>query len=132
MAEEVIARQPKRAATPYVFSARAGAMITNHSRRIVPLKDALQRAVMGAEDIYPDADHRQKRADQMRKIGAHALRRSYRTGLSEIGIPEALAETMIGHARRDLVARYDKSVRLDMRARAQVRWEEHLAGLVDA
>ena len=61
------------------------------------------------------------------RLAMHALRRGYRTGIRELGADTDLCEIMIGHARRGLVARYDKSEMWAARAELQCRWEGHLA-----
>ena len=129
-AQKIINAQPKRAGSPYVFSTRTGGTISNHSRRSIPVKRLMQDAVLSASDIYPDDAQRTKRSQQMGSIGPHALRRSYRTGLSDIGISEPIAELMIGHARSDLVGRYDKSELLDQRRDVQRQWESHVSDVV--
>jgi integrase len=60
----------------------------------------------------------------------HALRRTYRTGLSELGVPFELAELMIGHARPDLSRRYDFANLWRQRRDAQDLWEQHVTEVV--
>ncbi len=59
-------------------------------------------------------------------FGFHALRRTYRTGLEELGVPERVAELMIGHVRPDLMARYSEAELWEQRVEAQNRWEAHV------
>ncbi len=103
----LIAAQPRHAGTDLVFAGRGLRPISGWSKLLAPVRDAL-----GMPTFAP-----------------HALRRSYRTGLAELGIPEALAETMIAHKRSDLVGRYDKSERWAARVEAQARWEAHIAAV---
>lgn len=60
----------------------------------------------------------------------HALRRTFRTGLEELGITEAVAELMIAHERSDLVGRYSKADLWQRRVNAQIAWEESVAKVV--
>ena len=60
------------------------------------------------------------------------LRRTFRTGLSNIGADFDLAELMLGHHRNDLVRRYDRSQRWDERVRLAEQWSEHVLSLVHA
>ena len=60
----------------------------------------------------------------------HALRRTYRTMLSEIGVEEDIAERMIAHKRPGIVGLYDKSRLVEKRKDAQRRLEAHIAELV--
>jgi len=64
------------------------------------------------------------------RLSCHGLRRSFRTGLSALGVEEAVAELMIAHKRSDLVGRYDHSDLWEKRAEAQRKWEKHIAGIV--
>ena len=95
------------AGTDLVFPGRRNAEISGWSKRLAPLKKAL------AEPGF----------------GLHALRKSYRSGLSDLGVPLELAELMIGHKRPGLVGVYDQSGVWPARVEAQARWEGLLSGL---
>ena len=60
-------------------------------------------------------------------FGPHALRRSYRSGLSDLGVDADTAELMLGHKRPGLIGVYDKSKVWDQRVAAQNLWEAHIA-----
>ncbi len=60
------------------------------------------------------------------RLAMHALRRGYRTGIRELGADTDLCEVMIGHSRRGLIARYDKSEMWEARQRLQECWERWL------
>ena len=62
----------------------------------------------------------------------HDLRRTFRTGLSNLGADFDLVELMLGHQRDDLVRRYDRSQRWDERGRLAEQWSEHVLSLVYA
>jgi integrase len=62
----------------------------------------------------------------------HDLRRTYRSGLTRIGVPEPLAELMIGHKRRDLIEVYDREQRLVEQREAAERWAAHVLACAEA
>ncbi|WP_171208896.1 MULTISPECIES: site-specific integrase [unclassified Ruegeria] len=77
------------------------------SKRIIPVRKA-----------YEDA-----------RLSIHGLRRTFRTGLTELGIDFDTAERMIAHKRPGLSGIYDKSTILERRIEAQSRWEGMLSEL---
>ena len=62
----------------------------------------------------------------------HDLRRTARTLMSRLGVPEDIAELAIGHVRADLVARYNFDTAWDGRRDAFTRVSDHVAGLIGA
>jgi len=62
----------------------------------------------------------------------HDLRRTARTLMSKLGVPEDLAELAIGHVRKDLVARYNKDDAWSGRSDAFTRVSDHVATLICA
>lgn len=57
----------------------------------------------------------------------HDLRRTCRTGLSELGgIPDAVAELCLNHRPQGVASVYDRSERLLERGRALQRWADHI------
>jgi integrase len=60
----------------------------------------------------------------------HDLRRSCRTVMSRLGVPEDVAELAIGHRRADLVGRYNKDEAWQHRVDAFERVSAHIAALV--
>ena len=64
------------------------------------------------------------------RLSCHGLRRTFRTGLSALGVEEAVAELMIAHKRSDLVGRYDHSDLWDRRVEAQTRWESFVGEVI--
>ena len=105
MSVELLKAQHRYAGTDLVFVGNTHSPITGWTSRLLPVRQAL-----GLPDLAPQA-----------------LRRSYRTGLSEIGVPEPLAETMIAHKRKDIVALYDFSELWGQRIDAQAKWESYIA-----
>ena len=60
----------------------------------------------------------------------HDTRRTFRTGLSRIGIDKDTAELCLGHWRGDLIEAYDRDT-AEQRQRAAVkRWARHVDGVV--
>lgn len=60
----------------------------------------------------------------------HDIRRTVRTGLSRLGVDQATAEMVIGHAPQGLLKVYDQYDRLDEKREALVRWADYLAGIL--
>jgi integrase len=57
----------------------------------------------------------------------HDLRRTVRTGLSDLGgIPDAVAELCLNHRPKGVAGVYDRAERLDERARALQRWADYV------
>jgi integrase len=62
----------------------------------------------------------------------HDLRRTCRTLMSRLGVPEDIAELAIGHVRADLIARYNKDEAWEGRCDAFTRVSDHVATLLGA
>lgn len=61
----------------------------------------------------------------------HDLRRSTRTGLARLGVPEHVAERVLGHVvQNDMVGVYDQHDYAQERADALELWGQHLQGLL--
>jgi integrase len=57
----------------------------------------------------------------------HDLRRTCRTGLSDLGgIPDAVAELCLNHRPKGVAGVYDRAERLLERGRALQRWADHI------
>lgn len=56
----------------------------------------------------------------------HDLRRTMRTGLTDLGVDFDTAELMLGHQRDDLVRRYDKAERWAARVEAAEQWAAYV------
>jgi integrase len=74
-----------------------------------------------------------KLADQsdVRWVTMHDFRRFFRSQLSELSVPESVAETMIAHKRSDLVARYNRAQLLKLRADSANTYDEWLQGVLN-
>ncbi len=107
-----LSKRRKGKAAGYVFEARPGAPITG---------PALCKAV----ERYADA-----LGNKSPRWAPHDLRRTCRTGLAACGVAEVIAERVIGHGKKGLIAvydqhQYDKEKRLALKA-----WERHLKRIV--
>jgi integrase len=63
-------------------------------------------------------------------VRLHDLRRTVRTLMSRLGIPEDIAELAIGHQRADLVARYNKDTAWRERVAAFEKVSAHVSALL--
>ncbi|WP_028490923.1 site-specific integrase [Thioalkalivibrio sp. ALJ15] len=109
---ERLAGRRKKKPTGHVFEARPGAPITT---------PALGRAVARFR-----AKLGNKNAETWGHWTPHDLRRTCRTRLAAEGIPEPVAEAVIGHVRQGIVAVYDRH-RYDTEKGAALRaWERRL------
>ena len=75
-----------------------------------------------------------KLVDGLRKasgvhFGLHDLRRTFRTGLSKLGVDADTAELAIGHAREDLEAIYNRDDAIPKLRLAFAAWADHVAAL---
>ena len=66
------------------------------------------------------------RAGELRDLRLHDLRRTFRTGLSRLGVDTETAELALGHARSDLEARYNKDAATGELRKAFEAWANHL------
>ena len=101
----LLSSQSRPAGTDLVFPGRGQKRISGWTQRLAPVKA------------------------EVPGFGLHALRRSFRSGLSDLGVSEGIAEVMVGHKRKGLVGIYDRSEVWPARVAAQARWEAHIAGL---
>jgi integrase len=68
------------------------------------------------------------------KIGnwsLHDVRRTVRTRLSALRVPEQIAELVIGHAKRGLVRVYDQHKYIDEMREALTLWNNKLESIVN-
>ena len=62
----------------------------------------------------------------------HDLRRTARTGLAEIGVPEIIAEKVLNHAERNVLARiYNRHEYADEKRQALERWATRLREITE-
>jgi integrase len=112
-ARAIIERQPRVKACEFVFGGRGGRPVTGWSKRIIPVHKATLAAKMPDWTI-------------------HDLRRTFRSGLTRLGVAKDIAELMLNHRRADLLERYDREMRWTERKAAAMRWAEHVSGLLGA
>lgn len=109
---ERLQKRRTQPATGHVFEARPGASITT---------PALGRA---AKRFAAELGNRD--ADTGGHWTPHDLRRTCRTRLAAEGIPEAVAEAVIGHTRKGIVAVYDRHGYDSEKRKALETWERRL------
>lgn len=108
----------RKIAASYVFEAKPGSAVTT-----VSLAQAVRRRVKELGNDGKHADGHWKPND---------LRRTCRTKLGALGVPELIAELTVGHTRRGIAAvydlhRYEREIR-----EALTQWQNHLLELVKA
>jgi integrase len=126
----------------------------NGQRSIVPLSDAaiaafekLEALARGSRFVMPTDDGRAmadpkpltravaRSLKNWRALGideqfnVHDLRRTLRTGLARLRVPPHIAERVIGHKQRGILAVYDLHAYTDEKREALERWATYLAGL---
>ena len=115
----IIGRQPKWNTSPYVFAGR----------------DPGDKRRKDAADAAPAMSGWSSRLSKLTSAAGvnftlHDCRRTFRSGLSRLGIDADVAELMLNHTRADLVERYDREPRWVDRQAAAQRWADHVAGVV--
>jgi integrase len=76
-----------------------------------------------------------KRLDQLTGLEdwtIHDIRRTVRTRLSALRVPEPVAEMVIGHSRRGLIRVYDQHTYLDEMREALMAWEARLRSIISS
>jgi integrase len=108
LVRDIIARCPRLAENEHVFAGRGGAAMSGWSKRLPRL--------IAAAGIAP--------------FTLHDCRRTFRSGLSRLGVAYDVAELMLAHRREDLTQRYDRADLWPQRVEAAERWATHVAGLL--
>jgi integrase len=104
-----IIRATVRTSSPLVFPGRGGAIMSGWEKRV-----AVVRTASGLAHWI-----------------LHDLRRTFRSGLSALGIDYAVRELMLNHViGSDLDQRYDREPRWAGRVEAAERWTQHVLGIV--
>ena len=62
----------------------------------------------------------------------HDLRRTFKTGLAELGISSDIRDALVNHAPQGVGAHYDHGEYTAPKRAAMLRWEEHLMDLIKA
>ena len=111
-----LSRRRKADASDHVFETRPGTPIT---------VNGIARAVKRHTDVLGNEN-----ADDEGHWRPHDLRRTCRTRLAEARIPEAVAEAVIGHTRKGIVAVYDQHAYRDEKRAALETWERKIQAIV--
>jgi integrase len=99
----------------YLFSTMFGAKPVNGFSKTKDRLDGAMRAQMGELEPWT----------------IHDIRRTMRTGLSALPIPDRVRELVIGHAQPGLHKVYDQHTYLDEKRRALELWAERLRTIVN-
>ncbi|HWL69657.1 MAG TPA: integrase arm-type DNA-binding domain-containing protein [Geminicoccus sp.] len=103
---------PRTEGVALVFPGRGGKPISGWTQRLRPIFAATTTAKLPPWTM-------------------HDLRRTYRTGLARLGVPDAVAELLVGHAVADpLMRAYQRDDAWQSRRQAQERWSRHVLGLI--
>ena len=106
LAVEILRSVPAIKGVALVFPSDVGTAITGWTKRVA--------AVVAASGV---------------DFSMHDLRRTFRTGLSRLGIDRDTAELCLGHWRGDLVEAYDRDTAEPRQRSAIERWAQHVDGL---
>lgn len=120
MLRQVIAAAPKRDGCEWVFSTDGKSPISGWSK----LEPKLRAAIA---DLAAQCDP----AREVAPWTLHDLRRTFRSGLTRLGVDPDVAEIMLNHRPATLRAVYDREPRLDARKDAAERWALHVAAVID-
>jgi integrase len=105
-----IIRDAGRTTSPLVFPGRGGTIMSGWEKRTAPVRKASGLTHWTLDD----------------------LRRTFRSGLSALGIDYAVRELMLNHVvGDDLDQRYDRDPRWARRVEAADRWAQHVLGIVE-
>ncbi|WP_299601033.1 site-specific integrase [uncultured Tateyamaria sp.] len=102
---------------PWVFSTNGKTPMSGWSKLTAKLRDAL-----GA--VFPDNS-------EIEHWTLHDLRRTFRSGLTRLGVNPEVAEIMLNHRPETLIAVYDREPRLGERREAAERWALHVSSILD-
>lgn len=125
-----------------VANSKNGAPIRHKlPRQAIELLRGLQEMAGGAEWVLPSTQGYGKRhitkttintalatvRDKPEGACIHDLRRTVRTGLSDLGgIPAEVAELCLNHRPKGVAGVYDRAERIEERAQALQRWADHV------
>ncbi|RJF81635.1 site-specific integrase [Azospirillum cavernae] len=117
-ARDIIASQP-RVSDKFVFTTAPDSGFSGYSwaKTVLDKKVKERRASRGLEDMQP--------------WRLHDLRRTLRTGLSELRVGGDVAERVIGHVIGGVRGVYDRHAYMDEKRDALERWGAKVMGLVD-
>ena len=107
LAVEILRNVPVISGVPLVFPSDVGTAITGWTKRVAAV----------VKDSGVD-------------FTMHDTRRTFRTGLSRLGVDRDTAELCLGHWRGDLVEAYDRDTAEPRQREAVTRWARHVEGLL--
>jgi integrase len=111
----------------YLFSARRGRpMVAYH-------KSKIQLDALTTKELRDMARHRGGNPDavQLKEWRIHDLRRTVRSGLSQLRVPRDVSEAVLAHVPPGIVGVYDTYDYLEEKAKALELWSAHLISIVE-
>jgi integrase len=115
LALEVLKAAPKHSDCDWVFSTNGKSPISGWSKLGAKLRDTINSGVV----------------EPMPHWTVHDLRRTFRSGLTRLGIEPDVAEIMLNHRPATLRSIYDRDPREDARRDAADRWANHVGAIID-
>lgn len=110
LAQKILKSVPRHDDCEYVFSTNGRSPISGWSKLEPKLRD---------------------NADVDAAWTLHDLRRTFRTGLTRLGVHPDISEIMLNHRPETLRSIYDRDPRLGARTEAAERWANHVAAILD-
>jgi integrase len=130
LALEIIDTLPRFTEGDFVFTTRGGRRPVSGFSKMKARTDALvlNAARKQAEENGDDPGS----IEPTPHWTLHDLRRTARTGLAELGVPQIVAEKVLNHAERNpLVRIYDRHQYAAEKRDALERWAQHLRGILE-
>lgn len=122
LAATIIAKVRRKSGSPLLFSTTGTTPVSGWSRA----KDRL-------DDLMLDIAKAERHDAKIEPFRLHDLRRTFVTGLVELGVPPHIVELAVNHVsgvRAGVAGVYNRSQMLPERAAALQRWAAHVTGLV--
>jgi integrase len=121
-----VLRALPRFASDYLFAGRVGAV-----NSFAKAKDRLDRHMLLTLRALARQRGDNPRAVQLEPFVNHDIRRTVRTRLSALKVPDHVAELVIGHGRQGLQAIYDQHAYVDEMREALNKWALSLRTIVN-
>lgn len=121
-AVRIIQRMPRIAGSELVFSTTGTTPFSGFSN----LKEKIERTIAALKKEQPTQYARQF-TEEWR---FHDLRRTVKTGLSELRVPSEIRDDILGHSRQGMDRVYDHAQHADERREAMLKWSDHIMTLV--
>ena len=123
----ILEELPQFAGGDYLFSHNAGrkpAVMSNDNKKALDARMLRTlRALARTRGDDPEAV-------ELPQWQNHDLRRTARTGLSSLKIPEAVAESLLAHVRPGIAGVYDRHDYYDEKRDALIQWGTRLRSIV--